>query len=319
MLAHLSDVESIDPNSTIEDRFKHLELESSQLETENFLIETFLKKNPRKSFQPNKEKSPGSNESASLQRKIDIADKMCLALGDELERIEIKNSDKMRNLNAIKSELDISCQEVSALRISLEQNFQMNISSDTYKLPNGLKKFIENWSQDCKQKRERARLKVNALKRMCAHEEQDVEIKSQVMKQISPAEYVRLQFDSKKCRKQLGEIRTHISELRRNYAVVLSRKIIENRKSIEFAKMRRKIQTEFKNMQATDEKVRIECDQMTETIVQMEKHIEEFRERVNETELPRISISDYAKCKEKCEKLASVVKIVERKLGLKKK
>lgn len=327
MFALLSDLESFEPKCTTEEKLKQLELLSGLLETENFLIDDFLAKNERKLCQSQKSdtdesstaETDNSNQSASLQRKIDIADKMCMAIGDELEQLEVKSSDKLRNLNATKSELDLSCQEVSALRISIEEKFQTNDASDRCKRSNNLSKFIEDWSHECKQKKEKAHLKAASLKRLCIREEQDVTFKSQVMKQVSPAEYVRLQFDSKKCRKQLEECRSQISKLRKEHAIILSRKITENRKSIDIAKMRRKILIELKDMQATDEKMRIECDQLAETITHMEKQIEDFRERVDTTEFPRVSIADYAKCKEKCEKLASIVKVVERKISLAKK
>lgn len=322
MLSFLSDLESIDPKCSTDEKFKQLKLVSNLLETENFLIGKFLENNKRTPFQSlpsNEDKSPGSDQFACLQQTIDIADKMCLTITDKVEQLEIKSSDKWRNLNATKSELDLSCQDMLALRISIEQKFQTNDSTDACKSSHNLSKFVENWSHSCKQKRDKAHSKATILKRLCAREEQDVSSKSQVMKQMSPAEYVRLQFDSKKCRNQLDELRMQISKLRKEHAIILSRKITENRKSTEIAKMRRKILTDFKDIQVADETLRVECDQMTETIAQMEKQIEAFRERVNETELPRVSISDYAKCKEKCEKLASVVKVVERKMSLAKK
>lgn len=37
------------------------------------------------------------------------------------------------------------------------------------------------------------------------------------------------------------------------------------------------MRTELKRMQATDDKLRIECEQITEIIAQMGKQIEEFR------------------------------------------
>lgn len=323
MLALLSDLESFDPKCTTENKFKQLELLSNLLETDNFLIEKFLEQNERKSSQPkntdNDRPTAKTNQVASLQRKIDIADKMCLAISVEKEQLDSKSSDKFRNLNAIKSELDLSCQEVSALRLSIEQKFRKSETADICKRPDNLSKFIENWSHNCKQKKEKAHLKAAVLKRLCAREEQDVSYKSQVIKQLSSAEFVKLQFDNKNCRKKLEEFRSQISKIKREHACFLSRKITENRKSIEIAKMRRKILTEFKGMQATDDKLRVECEQMTETIAQMETQIEEFREKVNGTEIPRMSISDYAKCKEKCEKLASIVKDVERKKSIARK
>lgn len=327
MLDFLSDLESLDPKCTAEKNFKQLELLSNLLETDSFLIEMFLDQNERKSSlpqNPDKDRSRtakinNTHHIASLQRKIDIADKMCLAISDEREQLEFKSSDKLRNLNAIKSELDLSSQEVSALRISIEQKYRKSETSYGCKRADTFRKFIENWSHSCKQKKEKAHSKAAVLKRLCAREEQDVSFKSQVIKQVSSAEYVKLQFDNKKCRKQLEEFRTQISKLRREHAVFLSRKISENRKSIEIAKMRRKILIEFKDMQVTDDKLRIECEQITETIAQMERQIEEFRERVDASEIPRVSISQYAKCKEKCEKLASIVKDVERKMSIGRK
>lgn len=326
MFALLSELESFEPKCTTEEKFKQLELLSGLLDTENFLIDDFLAKNERKLCQSQESDTDNSaaktdnnnNQSASLQRKIDIADKVCMAISDELEQLEVKSSDKLRNLSATKSELDLSCQEVSALRISIEAKLQTDDASDRCKRSNNLSKFIEDWSHGCKQKKEKTHLKAASLKRLCVREQQDIAFKSQVIKQVSPAEYVKLQFESKKCRKQLEECRAQISKLRREHAIILSRKITENRKSIDIAKMRRKILDELKSLQATDEKLRIECDQLVETIAHMEKQIEEFRERVDTTEFPRISISDYAKCKEKCEKLASIVKVVERKISLAK-
>lgn len=323
MLAPLFDPVLLDPKCSIEEKFTQLESLSGLLETENFLIERFLEAHEGKSRQSENvienSLTPKANQFASLQRKIDIADKTCIAIRDEVEQLEIKSNDKLRNLKATKSELDLSCEEAEALRQSLEQKFQSNGSSDRCKRPDNLNKFIETWSYNCKQKREKAHMKATLLKRLCIREAQDVASKSQVIKQVSPAEYVKLQFDSKGHQKLLEEFRTQTSKLRKDHAVVLSRKITENRKSIEIAKTRRKILAELKSMQTTDDKLRNECDHMVETIAQMEKQIEDFRERVSATEFPRVNISDYANCKDRCEKLASVVKVVERKMSLAKK
>lgn len=326
MLALLSDLESFDPRCSINEKVTQLELLSNLLETENFLIEKFLEKNeerttclPPKSIKKSW-KSRNIFHSASLQQKIDVADKMCMAFSDEVDQLEIKNADKLRLLNATKSELNLSCQEVSALRCSIEEKFQTKQKSidGRCKQSDILSKFIENWLHNCKHNREKAHVKATALKRLCIREEQDVTIKLQVMKQVTPAEYVKLQFENKNYRKQLTEFRTQISKLRKEHANVLSRKIKENRKSIEIARMRRKILDEYKTMQATDKKLRNECDHLTETIAQMEQQIEDFQERTS-LECPRITLNEYAKCKDKCEKLASVVKVVERKMGINKK
>lgn len=323
MLASLFDPGLLNPKCSIEEKFTQLELLSNLIETENFLIERFLEAHERESFQSanfiEDNLTPKTNQFASLQEKIDIADKTCIAIKDEVEQLEIKSNDKLRNLKATKSELDLSCQDVAELRQSLEQKFQSNGSSDRCKRPDNLIKFIETWSHICKQKREKAHMKANLLKRMCIREAQDAASKSQAIRQVSPAEYVKLKFDNKNRQKLLEEFRTQTSKLRKDHAVVLSRKITENRKSIEIAKTRRKVLAELKSMQATDDKLRNDCDHMVETIAQMERQIEDFRERVDATEFPRVNISDYAKCKDRCEKLASVVKVVERKMSLVKK
>lgn len=318
MFALLSDLESLDSECTTEEKIKQLELQSNRLEAENFLIEKFLEKNEEKSTQPQnaEEYIASSNQFVSLQRKIDIAEKMRIAISNELDLLESKSSDKLRNLIATKSELDLSRQEVAALRNSIEQKFQMNAKLDSFKPPENFNKFIEKWSHNCKQKREKARLKAIELKRLCSREEEDATFKVQLMKQVTPVEYVKLMLDNKKCHVQLEELRVQISKCRKEHAIILSRKIMENRKSIEIAKMRRTFQTKIKTLQATDVKLHIECDQMVQTIAQIEEQNEEFRQRVDDTEYPHISVEEYAKCKDKNERLASIVKIVERKMSL---
>lgn len=322
MLALLSEFEPLDSNCAAEGRHKQLKSMADLLETENFLIESFLARNLQNLVRQDssgKDSFPSSEQSASLKRKIDLADKMRIALSEELEQLETRCNDKLRYLNAVKAELGISCEEVSALRDSIERKFQASDPKIKGKLPSGFEKFFDDWLEMCRQKREKAHLKATALKRMCSREEQDFAFKFQAMKHTSPAEYVRLRFDNKKYRMQLEDICTEISKLRRDHALILGRKITENRKSIELAKMRRKLLEEMKSMQASDLKLQTECEHMSETISLIERQIEEFRERVNATEIPRVSLSDYAKVKDKCEKLASVVKVVDRKMGLAKK
>lgn len=101
MFALLSDLESLDPRCTAEDKFKQLELLSNLLETENYLIEHFLGKKEWKLCQSDADKSAtkrDNNQFANLQRIIDIADKLCMAISDEVEQLEIKSSDKLRSL-----------------------------------------------------------------------------------------------------------------------------------------------------------------------------------------------------------------------------